>query len=215
MLEGLLELLSSWTVPLSIFFAEMTVVTAGTLRIIFISRGHKYLAPILGFFEILVWLFAISQVMQNLGSTPCFLAFAFGFTLGNFLGIWIEGRLALGMVGVRVITQQDCRLLVEKLRAANFGVTCVEGMGSKGPVLIIFTVIKRKQLPRVIAMIRDFQPNAFYSVDDLQTYGQGIFPTQQGRSPSFLPSVLTNWRTKGDGATVMEKAEPAIASEVC
>src|ERR1044071_7902580 len=71
----------------SIFLAEMCVVTIGTLRIIFVARGRKYLAPLLGFFEIMSWLFAIGQVMQNLDNPVCFLAFAAGFTLGNFLGI--------------------------------------------------------------------------------------------------------------------------------
>lgn len=206
-----MEHFGSLTVPLMIFFAEMTVVTIGTLRIIFISRGHKYLAPILGFFEILIWLFAISQVMQNLGHAPCFLAFALGFTLGNFLGIWIERKLALGMVVVRVITQRDCGILVDTLRAANFGVTCVEGQGAKGPVMIIMTVIKRKQLWRVTAMIRAYQPNAFYSVDDLQIAAEGIFPTQQGRTPSFLPSAF-NWRRKGEGVSVAQKQDHAPVS---
>src|SRR5215471_4871039 len=76
--------------PLLVFVAELTVVTLSTLRIIFLSRGNKLLAPILGFFEVTIWLFAIGQVMQNLQDPGCFLGFAGGFTLGNFLGILIE-----------------------------------------------------------------------------------------------------------------------------
>src|SRR4051794_39901205 len=80
-----------------IYLAEMTVVTFGTLRIIFVSRGQKYLAPCLGFVEIVIWLFAISKVMQHIGNGWCFLAFASGFTTGNFLGILIEKKLAMGL----------------------------------------------------------------------------------------------------------------------
>ena len=81
--------MTSWVLflPVVIFLAEMFVVTLGTLRIIFVARGCTLLAPLLGLFEILSWLFAISQVMQNLGSADCFIAFALGFTLGNFLGM--------------------------------------------------------------------------------------------------------------------------------
>ena len=86
-----------------IFLAEMTVVTCGTLRIIFVSRGHKLLAPCLGFFEIVIWLFAISQVMKHLSNGWCFLAFACGFTVGNFLGILIEKKLAMGLAQVCIV----------------------------------------------------------------------------------------------------------------
>src|SRR5438067_12160555 len=99
-----------------IFLAEMCVVTLGTLRIIFIARGNKFLAPLLGFFEVLTWLFAISKVMQNLGDGACFLAFALGFTLGNFWRILIEKKLALGMAIVQVITNRPPEAIIEQLR---------------------------------------------------------------------------------------------------
>jgi uncharacterized protein YebE (UPF0316 family) len=185
-----------WLLPVLIFLAEMTVVTFGTLRIIFVARGCRYLAPLLGFFEVLIWLFAIGQVMQNLGDGWCFLAFALGFTLGNWLGIWIEGRLALGMVVVRVFTPPDSMELVDHLRAANFGVTCVEGKGAKGPVQIVMTVIKRRQLPVVKDMIHAHQPNAFYSVDELQAATDGVSPTPERRPLSFLPAALRWLRWK-------------------
>src|SRR5262245_45199385 len=104
-----------------IFVAEMCVVTVGTLRIIFIARGWRYLARFLGFVEVLPWLFAISQVMQHLSSPECFLAFALGFTAGNFLGMHIERKLAMGKVIVRVITHRDAADLLDELRAGNFG----------------------------------------------------------------------------------------------
>src|SRR3954454_363255 len=103
--------------PGMIFLAEMTVVTCGTLRIIFVSRGQKYLAPCLGFFEIVIWLFAISQVMRHLGNGWCFLAFAGGFTVGNFLGILIEKKLAMGLSEVSVLVPPGAEGLVGELRA--------------------------------------------------------------------------------------------------
>src|SRR5690349_12095077 len=90
-----------------IFIAEALVVTLSTLRTIFLGKGMKLLAPLLGFFEVSIWLFAISEVMRNLGDLRCALAFAGGFTLGNFLGILIEQKLALGSVVVRTITNKD------------------------------------------------------------------------------------------------------------
>jgi uncharacterized protein YebE (UPF0316 family) len=105
------ELSLLW-LPCLVFLAEMCVVTLGTIRIIFVSRGMKVLSPVLGFFEITIWLFAISQIMQNLSNLSCFLAFAGGFTVGNFLGILIEEKLAMGTSMVRLTTCKDPQALV-------------------------------------------------------------------------------------------------------
>src|SRR5258708_34845731 len=101
--EGGFRRMDAVLLPGMIFLAEMCVVTLGTLRIIFVSRGQKFLAPCLGFFEVIIWLFAISQVMQHLQNAWCFLAFAAGFTIGNFLGILIEKALAMGLAQVSIV----------------------------------------------------------------------------------------------------------------
>jgi uncharacterized protein YebE (UPF0316 family) len=168
--------------PLLIFVAEMAVVTIGTVRIIAVSRGLKYLAPVLGFFEISIWLFAIGQVMRNLNDAPCYLAFAGGFTLGNYLGVLIDEKLALGSLVVRVITPRDATALRERLRAVGYGVTSLEGQGATGPVQVVLTVIPRRDLERVREIIRDFDPRAFYSVEDLQAAAAGIVPLQRPRA---------------------------------
>ncbi len=174
---------------LGIFLAEMCVVTLGTLRIIFVARGWRYLAPLLGFFEVVTWLFAISQVMQHLGSPECFLAFAFGFTAGNFLGMHIERKLAMGKVIVRIITHKDAADLMEELRAGNFGYTCVKGEGATGPVRIVMTVVRRRQLDEVLRLVEASHPKAFYAVDELQDASEGVFPMAKPHHGA-LPSVL-------------------------
>jgi uncharacterized protein YebE (UPF0316 family) len=173
--------------PLLVFIAEMLVVTIGTIRIIFVSRGMKILAPLLGFFEITTWLFAISQIMQNLNDVTCFLAFAGGFVLGNFLGVLIEEKLALGMSLVRIITTRDPNDLVQNLSLADFGVTCLEGQGAAGPVQIVLTVVKRKEIERVTTLIREFDPKVFFSVGELQSVNEGVFPLSRER-PGLVPN---------------------------
>src|SRR5262252_7149327 len=110
------------------------------------------LAPVLGFFEVSIWLFAIGQIMRNLSDPGCYLGFAAGFTLGNFLGVMLERRLALGSVVVQVITPRDAARLVEALRAADHGVTTLDGLGGTGPVRVVLTVIKRRELEAVTAL---------------------------------------------------------------
>jgi uncharacterized protein YebE (UPF0316 family) len=176
------------TLPVLVFFAETCVVTLSTVRTIFIARGWKFLAPLLGFFEVSIWLFAISQVIQNLTSPGCFLAFAGGFSLGNYLGILIEQKLALGNVVVQITTREDASDLIEDLKLSGYGVTALDAQGATGPVQVIFTVIRRKELDNVVSIIRRFDPKAFYSVKDLQASAAGINPPPKRRG--ILPGPL-------------------------
>lgn len=177
---------SPWLLPSLIFLAEMCVVTVSTIRIIVMGRGLKLLAVGLGCVEITLWLFAIRQIMSNLADPSCFLAFASGFTLGNYLGITLEEKMALGSMVVRVITRRDAGGLVDGLRQAHFGVTSIDAQGATGPVQIVFTVVKRKQLAEVARIIKHFDARAFYSVDNLHSTAAGIFPLQRRRVPELL-----------------------------
>jgi uncharacterized protein YebE (UPF0316 family) len=175
--------------PLLVFCAELAVVTIGTVRIIFVARGRKFLAPLLGFFEVTIWLFAIGQIMQNLSDLNCYLAFALGFTMGNFLGVLIEKRLAIGSVVVQITTNKDAGELIAGLRTAEFGVTSMDAHGATGPVQVVFTVIRRRDLEQVTAIIRDFDPQAFYAVNDLQAAAAGISPSAKGGRPRGLTAL--------------------------
>lgn len=164
-----------WWLPILIWIAETCVVTFGTLRSIFVARGLKRFAVVLGLIESTFWLFAIGQVVSNLSHLPCSIAYAVGFTCGNFLGMTIEEKLAIGTLVIRIITAKPVDPLVEKLNASNFGVTCVEGDGVTGPVNVIFTIVKRRQKKEVIKLLRQFDPHLFYTVEDVRMARRGVF----------------------------------------
>ena len=169
--------LFTWVIiPLLIALARVVDVTLGTIRIIYISRGMKYLAPIFGFFEILIWLIAIGQIMKNLSNPVYYLAYALGFAGGNLVGIFVEERLAVGRVILRIITQRDATQLVDYLRSSGYGVTTVEAEGATGPVELIFTVIDRKKVESVVRSVQTYNPKAFYSIEDVRFVKEGIFP---------------------------------------
>lgn len=165
-------------IPLLIFLARVIDVSLGTLRIILVSKGAKRIAPVLGFFEILIWLLAIGQVMQNLTNITNYFAYALGFAFGNYIGIMIEQKLAMGMVVVQVITRRDASELINFLRLADFGLTVIEAKGGTGPVHILHTVTKRSNLPYVIEAIKNYNPKAFYSVEDIRFVADTIFPAK-------------------------------------
>lgn len=162
--------------PIIIFLMRLCDVSLMTLRIIFVSKGIKLLASVIGFFEVSVWLIAISQVMSNLDNIFYAIAYALGFACGNYLGATIEEKIALGVNLLRVITNKDAEELVEYLRKENFGVTSINAEGSQGPVKVIYSVVRRKDLEKIINIVKKFNPNAFYSIEEVRGVNKGIFP---------------------------------------
>ena len=181
-------------IPLLIFIARVADVSIGTIRVIFISRGMKYLAPIVGFFEILIWLLAIGQIMKNLSNPACYIAYAGGFAMGNFIGIWIAEKLSLGVVLIRVVTKKDASELVEYLKSADYGVTSVDGHGAAGQVKVVFTMVPRREVQSVIELIKKFNPQAFYSVEEIGFVEKGIFPPKRKSSFTYLAQLLRPFR---------------------
>ena len=147
------------------------------MRIIFLNRNRKIIAPVLGFFEVLIWIVAVSSVMRNLSNPVVYLAYGGGFAMGNFVGMKIEERVAAGLLAVRAIMAQDAAALIESLRVHGFGVTRLLGQGADGPVNVIFMVIRRKHLPEVVRQLQEQAPGAFYTVEEVRSASGGTYPT--------------------------------------
>ncbi len=183
-------------IPLAIMLARICDVTLGTVRIIFVSRGMKILAPVLGFFEVLIWLIAIGQIMQNLSSWTHYVAYATGFALGNFIGILVEERLAVGMLAVRIITQKEATDLIAELRRQNVGTTSFDGRGMAGTVSLIFLIIKRQHLPLIQTIVQKYNPQAFVSVSDIRSVQEGYFPKHDSAKSTFGRLFNTSLKRK-------------------
>jgi uncharacterized protein YebE (UPF0316 family) len=180
--------------PLLIFLARICDVSIGTMRIIFVSKGKKYVAPILGFFEVLIWITAISKIMQNLDNYVNYIAYAAGFATGNFVGMIIEEKLAVGFQMIRVFTYQNGPGLVQNLNTGGFGATSVEAHGAKEKVHIIYTIVQRTELQRVLNIIDEFNPKSFYTIEDVRTVNEGIFPARKRNGIFPFTGVIREWR---------------------
>jgi uncharacterized protein YebE (UPF0316 family) len=172
-------------------------VSLGTLRIVFVSKGLKYLAPIIGFFEIIIWLLAIRVIMQNLDNFMCYLAYGSGFAMGNYVGIFLENRFAVGRAVLRVITRMDASELIDSLRAKGYGVTSTEAQGNDGNVSIIFMVIRRSDFRAVAELINKFNPKAFYTLEDVKFVSEGVFPNKKAGYTKNYPLHLFRYWQKG------------------
>ncbi len=171
--------------PAMIFFARICDVSIGTMRIMFVARGQKKIAPVLGFFEVLIWITVLGTIMKNLDNPLSYIAYAGGFATGNYIGIKIEERIAFGKVLLRIITRKSAQGLIKILSDNHFGVTHIPAEGSRGPVSVIYSVVERKNVAKVIAIIKEFNPKAFYSIEDVKLVSEGVF---QGRSNSIFQS---------------------------
>jgi len=159
-----------------VFFARVADVTLGTMRIIFISRGKRNLAPLLGFVQVFIWITIVSQIVSNAHNLLAYLAYAAGFATGSYLGMYIENRIAFGMQLVMAFIHGHAEGLTQSLHEAGFGVTCVDGMGANGPVKLVYTIVFRRNLQSVLDIIHKTHPKAFLSIEDLRSTEAGIFP---------------------------------------
>jgi len=153
--------------PLFICCLRICDVSLDTLRIIFMTKGLKRVAPVIGFVEILIWIVAITRIMQNLNSWVCYVAYAGGFALGNYVGMILDEKLAIGHELIRVITRVDARGLATALRAEGYGLTTVKATGMQGEVGLLFVVVNRKNQKHALDVIQQHTPHAFFTIENI------------------------------------------------
>lgn len=157
---------SIFALGLCIMLAQMLVLTLGTIRTIITVQGHARIAFLLGAIEVALWLSVISTVLAKVSSQPVLGVFyVLGFAAGNVCGILIERKLALGHVIMRAIAVREGQRMAEKVRQAGFAVTTIEGQGVSGAVSILFVVCRRKDLRRILPLVKSVDANVFYSVE--------------------------------------------------
>lgn len=168
----LLEFIPAAYIPAFIFFVRILDVSMGTLRIMFVSKGFRGKATILGFIEVLIWIVIVAQIFSNLDNWMNYVAFAGGFAAGNYVGMTIEQRMKMGVQIFRIIVGEGSADLIDALKENHFRITSINGEGSFGPVKVIFTVAKRKRWAELSDIVNTYAPNAFYSVEDVKHVSQ-------------------------------------------
>jgi uncharacterized protein YebE (UPF0316 family) len=172
--------------PILIFLARILDVSIGTIRVVFISRGMKKVAPILGFFEVLIWLIVVKQVMTGVTNFVGYIAYAAGFATGTYVGMRIEEKLAKGKAILRIITRRDSSEVINNLTENDFKVTTMNAEGKNGMVKIILMVLERHTIQDALNIIRKTNPNAFYSVEDVRSAREDHYPSSNHRNRKKL-----------------------------
>jgi uncharacterized protein YebE (UPF0316 family) len=188
------DLFSYVLMPILIFLARICDVSIGTMRIIFVSKGKRNIAPVLGFFEVLIWITAISKIMQNLDNYINYVAYAAGFATGNFVGMIIEEKLAMGILMIRVFAHERGSELVQILNVNGYGATVVQAYGAREKVDLIYTIVKRNELGNVLDLVNGFNPNTFYTIEDVKSVNEGIFTPKKPNSIFPFSNIIRQWR---------------------
>ena len=176
-----------WLLGIFVFIARVVDVSVGTLRTISIIQGRTKISFFLAIIETSVWLLVLSAVLPKVIEAPILGVFyAFGFATGNVVGILVEKRLAMGYINFRIITNRFAAEISKALREKGFAVTSFEGQGKDGVVTEIYVAAERKNLPSLIKIVKEIEPDAFYIAEQA-----GI--VSKIRRPTMVPS--TGWRS--------------------
>jgi uncharacterized protein YebE (UPF0316 family) len=170
-----IEVFPVWVVALCIFTLRIIDVSLGTLRTLTVVQGRIALSVVIGFFEILIWVTAISQVVTRITESPILpLAYAAGFAGGNACGIVLERRLGIGLCVVRMIVSERAGDVAERLRTMGHVLTTFEGHGRDGPRTLMFTTCQRRRVPDLTAAVAAIDPRVFYTVDRFSRTGHAM-----------------------------------------
>ena len=150
---------------LLIFVLRTLDVGIATVRIVLLGRGKRGLAAVLGFVEAIVWVVAVSRVLDGLEDPARMVAFAAGFAVGTYVGSLVEEWLAIGEALIRVVAPIDSPMVAPHLRRLGFGATVINAGGREGDVRLTFSVVARKRLREATALIRRVNPAAYVTVD--------------------------------------------------
>jgi len=159
----------------TIFALRVVDITLYTLRIFMVVRGRKGMAWLFGFCQAFVYVNAMRLVLSDLGNWWKILGYAAGFATGMVIGMWFEGRLAIGFTHLRVISSRQGAALCEHLRQAGYGVTEISGRGKDGAVTIMNCNVRRKNTSHIIQIIQEIDPDAFITAEAVRSVRRGFW----------------------------------------
>ncbi|HPH96359.1 MAG TPA: DUF2179 domain-containing protein [Anaerolineaceae bacterium] len=167
--------LSAWLGALTIFALRVADMSLDTMRMLFVVRGKKKLAWVLGFFQSAIFVIAISSVLSNLNNPLNVIGYAAGFATGNVVGMLIEERLAIGHIHLSIISRMRGSAIAEALRASGYAVTEIPARGKDGTVSLLYVSVLRKDVDSVETIVLESDPQAFITAEDVRPVRRGFW----------------------------------------
>jgi uncharacterized protein YebE (UPF0316 family) len=149
-----------------VFLLRVTDVSLGTLRTVYILQGRRLRAAAIGFFEVLIWIFVVSQVVASISNWVLMVGYAGGFATGTWTGLWLENRFALGFAQLRIISRDLGERIASGLWDENFGATVVHGHGRDGEIDLLFSIVPRRYINKCVEIASGIDAECFVSISD-------------------------------------------------
>lgn len=188
------DFISYLLLPFLIFLARAADVTLATVKLMFIVNNAKRLAMLLGFFEALITILALSRIMQDASNLAAYVMYAAGFAAGTYLGMRIEEKLAYGSVVVRIIGKQIPDTLLQYLSENQYNYSKVDASDSSGNTQVLFTVCKRRKVRNLLQALEQLAPGALYTTEAVNQASRELLPQSQRTTTGFhLGGILSSW----------------------
>lgn len=168
---------------LLIFVLRIVDVSCDTMRVLFTVRGKRGIAAVLGFFQALIWIFAVGTAIRYLNSWMHIVGYAGGYAMGTFVGITIERLVAYGLTTLRIVSAHGGVEIAESLRERGYGVTEIAGFGRDGGVEIVNCVVHRSHVDEVMEIVDRYDKRAFVTAEEPRILRGGFFATRTWRTP--------------------------------
>lgn len=160
---------------LVIFLARVINMALDTLRVFMVVRSRRSVAWILGFVQTIIYVLVFTYVIQDLDNMVNLIAYAGGFATGNVVGMWIEGRMAVGHTHIRIVSPARGSALSERLREEGFAVTEISGRGKDGMVSVLLLSVERRNVKHVQKIAHEVDENSFITAEDLRPMQRGFW----------------------------------------
>lgn len=168
-----------------IFLSRICDVTLQTTRTILLVRGERLKAACIGFFEVLLYVIVLNAIFDNLDNIGNLFSYALGFATGNYVGGFVEEKLAIGIQYIQVITLKEPLKLAEVLRENGYGVTVLEGSGRTGPRFVLQALLERRQAQTFSKVVADWDEDVFMIVSDAKKYRGGVMAKNKNAGAAY------------------------------
>jgi uncharacterized protein YebE (UPF0316 family) len=165
----------AWLMVALIFSLRVLDMTLDTLRVLFVMRGRRKIAWVLGFFQSAIFVTAISTVLSNLDNPLNIVGYAAGFATGNVFGMAIEERLAIGHTSINIISSRLGAAIAEHLRKSGYAVTEISARGKDGMVTMLNCLVLRKNVDKARQLVNEIDPEAFITIEDVRPVRRGFW----------------------------------------
>ena len=198
------DIISYILLPALIFLARLADVTVATVKLMFVVNNSRKIAAILGFFEALITIMALSRIDQDANNLPAFVMYAAGFAAGTYVGMWIESKMAYGNVLVRIISKEMPEALFQYLARNKHNFSLVDGYDESGNTRVLFTICKRSSVPSLITHLEEIAPRALYTVESVKQASHDLVPESPTTSRAdpfrIATRMLSSWGRRTQAA---------------